>query len=112
MQEGEPGETAYILTRGECDVYKRSGERSVHLRRIKPGGVFGETAILTSGRRTASVVAADDVTVLVVTREALERELDNRGWLAPLVRALAERFVEADEERARLRSQVATDGKS
>lgn len=107
VQEGEPGDSAYILTRGRCDVFKRSGERNVHLRRIGPRDVFGETAVLTSGRRTASVVAVDDVSVLVVTREALERELDTRGWLGPLVRALAGRFVEADEERARLRSQVA-----
>jgi serine/threonine protein kinase len=104
VREGDPGETAYILTHGSCDVFKRSGERSVHLRRIGPGEVFGETAILTSGRRTASVVAVDDVSVLVVTREALERELDSRGWLGPLVRALAERFREADDERAKLRT--------
>lgn len=102
VKEGEPGQTAYILTRGHCDVFKRS----VHLRRIGPGEVFGETAILTSGQRTASVVAVDEVSVLVVTREALERELDSRGWLGPLVRALAERFREADEERAHLRSQI------
>jgi eukaryotic-like serine/threonine-protein kinase len=106
VREGEPGEAAYILTHGSCDVFKRSGERSVHLRRIGPGDVFGETAILTSGLRTASVIAVDEVTVLVVTREALERELDSRGWLGPLVRALAERFREADEERAQLRSQA------
>lgn len=103
VREGDLAERAYILTKGHCDVFKRSGGRSVHLRRIGPGEVFGETAILTSGRRTASVVAVDDVTVLVVTREALERELDSRGWLGPLVRALAERFIEADEERLELR---------
>lgn len=112
VQEGGPGDAAYILTKGHCDVFKRSGERSVHLRRIGPGEVFGETAILTSGRRTASVVAVDEVSVLVVTREALERELDARNWLGPLVRALAERFREADEERAELRSRLAPDGDS
>ena len=110
VREGEPGDAAYIVARGSCDVYKRSGERLVHLRRIGPGEVFGETAILTSGRRSASVVAVDEVTVLVVTRDSLERELDSRGWLGPLVRALAERFREADDERARLRSLVPVDG--
>jgi eukaryotic-like serine/threonine-protein kinase len=109
VREGDPGEAAYIVVRGSCDVFKRSGERSVHLRRIGPGEVFGETAILTSGRRTASVVAVDEVSVLVVTRDALERELDARGWLGPLVRALAQRFREADEERAELRSRLAAD---
>ena len=79
----------------------------MHLRRIGPGEVFGETAILAGGRRTASVVAVDEVKVLVVTRDALERELDARGWLGPLVRALAERFIEADEERLRLRKELA-----
>ena len=103
VREGEPGDAAYIVARGTCDVFKRAGERSVHLRRIGPGEVFGETAILTSGRRSATVVAVDEVAVLIVTREALERELDSRGWLGPLVRALAERFREADDERARLR---------
>ena len=86
------------------DVYKRAGERKVHLRRIGKGEVFGETAILTSGRRSASVVAVDQVTALVVTREALEQEIDSRGWLGPLVKALAARFIEADEERVRLRA--------
>jgi eukaryotic-like serine/threonine-protein kinase len=109
VREGDPGDAAYIVVRGSCDVFKRSGERSVHLRRIGPGEVFGETAILTSGRRTASVVAVDEVSVLVVTRDALERELDARGWLGPLVRALAQRFREADEERAELRSRLAAD---
>ncbi|MCA9710762.1 MAG: protein kinase [Myxococcales bacterium] len=105
VREGDPGERAYILTKGHCDVFKRAGERLVHLRRIGPGEVFGETAVLTSGRRSASVVAVDDVTVLVVTRDALERELDAKGWLGPLVRALAERFIEADEERVMLRAK-------
>jgi len=107
VEEGEPGERAFILTKGHCDVFKRSGDSSVHLRRIGPRDVFGETAILAGGRRTASVVAVDDVTVLVVTRDALERELDSRGWLGPLVRALAERFIEADEDRLRLRTELA-----
>lgn len=104
VAEGEPGDTAYIITEGHCDVFKRARERKVHLRRIGKGEVFGETAILTSGRRSASVVAVDEVTALVVTREALEQEIDSRGWLGPLVKALASRFIEADEERVRLRA--------
>ena len=105
VEEGAPGDAAYILTKGRCDVFKKAGAEAVHLRRIGEGEVFGETAILTSGRRSATVTAVDDVTVLVVTRDALEHELDARGWLGPLVRALAERFIEADQERMNLRTQ-------
>ncbi|MEM7158357.1 MAG: serine/threonine-protein kinase [Myxococcota bacterium] len=106
VEEGEPGDTAYIIKRGHCDVFKRAGERKVHLRRIGPNEVFGETAILTSGRRTASVVAVDEVAALVVTSDALEREIESRGWLGPLVKALAGRFIEADEERVKLRAEA------
>lgn len=104
VAEGEPGDAAFIIVKGHCDVFRRAGARKVHLRRIGKGEVFGETAILTSGRRSASVVAVDEMTALVVTREALEREIESRGWLGPLVKALAERFIEADEERVRLRA--------
>ncbi len=106
VEEGAPGDAAYILTAGRCDVFKSADGERVHLRRIGPGEVFGETAILTSGKRSASVVAVDAVSVLVVTRDALERELDARGWLGPVVRALAGRFIEADDERVRLRSEL------
>lgn len=108
VEEGGPGDRAFIITSGQCDVSKKAGGTSVFLRTIGEGEVFGETAILTSGRRSATVVARTDVTVLVVTRDALEREIESRGWLGPLVRALAERFIEADEERVKLRAASGT----
>jgi hypothetical protein len=36
--------------------------------------------------------------VKVVTRESLERELDRSPWMGAFVRAVAERFREADEK--------------
>jgi serine/threonine-protein kinase len=107
MREGESAGEAYILLEGECDVYKQSGAGQTHLRRMRPGDVFGELAIITQNVRSATVVARDKVTVLVVTQEALQRELSSKHWMGLFIRALAERFREADEERARLRDQLA-----
>jgi hypothetical protein len=42
-------------------------------------------------------VAATDVTLLRVTREALELEIERSDWLQAFVRALAERFIELDK---------------
>lgn len=108
VREGEAAREAYLLVEGHCDVYKRSGPDRMHLRCMGPGDVFGETAIFASGTRTATVRAKTRVTVLVVTREALERELAGIGALGSFVRALAERFREADDERALLRARLAT----
>jgi CRP-like cAMP-binding protein len=106
MREGEEAGEAYILLEGECDVYKQTGGGQTHLRRMGPGEVFGEIAILTRRPRSATVITATRATVLVITRETLERELAGKHWMGLLIRALADRFREVDEERARLRGEL------
>jgi serine/threonine-protein kinase len=104
--EGEPASAAYVITEGRCEVRQTHGARESVLREMGPSDVFGETALLTAGPRTASVVALSEVRALVITKDALERELADRHWLGALMRALAERFAEADRERAELRDQL------
>jgi eukaryotic-like serine/threonine-protein kinase len=101
VTEGEPGERAYIIERGHCDVFKNVADKRVFIRRLGPGDVFGETAVLTREPRTASVVAATDVTVKLITGDSLNRELDRNPWLAAFVRSLANLFRETDERLSR-----------
>ncbi len=97
LHEGDPPDAAYIVTRGRCEAYKTvGGERRV-LREMRAGDVFGEMALLSSRPRSASVVALDDVTAIVVTREALAREVHSESWLLPLLKTLVERFRELEE---------------
>ncbi len=97
MREGEQGDSAYILLRGTCEVSRMINGVNTPLRRMGPGEVFGETAIITSQTRSASVVALDDVVTTVIHREALERELGMDSWIGSFVRALAARFREAEK---------------
>ena len=106
VRESKPADSAYIITEGRCQVFQMRERERVLLREMGPGDVFGETALLTSGIRTATVVATEPLTALVVTRESLDRELEARGWLGVMLRALAARFRDVDAERARLRSQL------
>ena len=101
VTEGEPGDRAYIIERGNCDVWKNVAEKRVFIRRLGPGDVFGETAVLTREPRTASVIAATDVTVKLITGDSLNRELDRNPWLAAFVRSLANLFRETDERLSR-----------
>jgi hypothetical protein len=98
VEEGEPGSAAYVLVEGKCEVFKNVDGVRVKLRTLEPGDVFGETAVFTRKPRTATVVAIDPVVVKIVTRESLERELDRSPWMGAFVRAVAERFREADEK--------------
>jgi serine/threonine-protein kinase len=97
VTEGDPGDTAYIIERGTVEVFKQvRGERRL-IRTLGPGAVFGETAVLTRGTRTASVVAAEQVTLKVITGDSLNRELDQNPWLAAFMRSLAVLFKETDQ---------------
>jgi serine/threonine protein kinase len=101
MREGDAGDDAYIIVSGTCEVYKTvNGEKEV-LCVMGPEEVFGETAILSSKPRTASVVALEDLTVLTVTADTLTSEMGLGSWAGRFARALAERFHDGTVRRWR-----------
>lgn len=101
-RENEPGDAAYIIEAGRCRVFRTVDGEKVVLREMGPGDVFGETAILAAQPRTATVEALGDLTVMAVTADTLARGIGLNSWLAPFVRALADRFREVDARLAML----------
>ena len=97
IREGEPGDAAYIIVKGRCDIQKELPSGTETLMSIGPGAVFGEMAIMTEGPRTATVVATEPTTVLVVTSAILEQEMEAlKPWVATLLKSLASRFRDID----------------
>jgi CRP-like cAMP-binding protein len=72
---GEPADSFYVILGGEAKV---SG-RAVALR---TGDYFGELALLDGGRRSASVVATQDLHVMQLPRRALLELVDDHGDIA------------------------------
>jgi serine/threonine-protein kinase len=97
VNEGEPGNAAFVILEGQCLAYRVEGAEEVTLRVMGPGEVFGETAVLTEKPRSASVKAVTDVVLVVVTREVMSNALGLNSWIGAFVKALAERFREVDE---------------
>jgi hypothetical protein len=62
------------------------------------GDVFGETALLTSRPRSASVEAMDDLAVVMVSRQSLERELNRTFYVGHILKELANRFRDVVEQ--------------
>lgn len=62
IKEGEPGDALFVILEGEAVVH----QAGVELDRAGPGAYFGEMAILDGEPRSATVVAASDVTVAVI----------------------------------------------
>jgi CRP/FNR family transcriptional regulator, cyclic AMP receptor protein len=93
ISEGEPGTEFYVVVDGEIDV-RRKGRR---VGRLGAGSYVGEIALLSRSPRSATVLAATPLRVLVISGHEFVELLDNLPelWLK-VARTLADR-VESDE---------------
>ena len=98
LREGEEGDAAYMITSGECRAFRTVSGREETLATMGVGDVFGEMALLLYEPRAASVVAVDQVSVVVVDRKTFAEGLELDGWSGALVRALAHRFRDVEEQ--------------
>ncbi len=76
VEEGSVGNEAFIVARGELDVFKKSmkpGGAPLALARLGNGALFGEMALLSSAPRTATVSACRPSVVLAGSKAALDR---------------------------------------
>ena len=106
IREGDEGDEAYVITEGECEVFKGWDAQEELLARVGPGEVFGETAIITDSPRTASVRAVGRVTVLVVSRDQLQEAMGTGFFMGRLTKVLAQRFRDRNSEASALSWQA------
>jgi len=79
LHEGEAGDSFYIIDEGEVEVFLTSGHGSRKvLGRLKEGDFFGEIALLTGEKRSASVEALSDVRVYRLDKENFKDILESK----------------------------------
>ncbi len=102
IREGQPGDAAYMIVSGRCRAYRAVGEGpdagQETLAVMGSGDVFGEMALLLEEPRAATVEAVDKVTVLVLDKRTMTEGLGIGGWTGALVRALAQRFRDLEQQ--------------
>ncbi|WP_455716138.1 Crp/Fnr family transcriptional regulator [Anaerosporobacter sp.] len=66
-REDETGKYVYFLLKGEAKIYKKEGEQQTdkHIGDIQVGTIFGESTLIESKKRNASVIASSDNTVVL-----------------------------------------------
>jgi eukaryotic-like serine/threonine-protein kinase len=100
IREGDHGDSFYLLISGEVSV-TLSGKQ---LNTVKPGGCFGEILYFTEHieRRTTTITASSDVTVIEIKAEALRAATDacqvslNKAFM----RVLIDRLMQANMQLA------------
>ncbi|HEX7234749.1 MAG TPA: cyclic nucleotide-binding domain-containing protein, partial [Nitrosospira sp.] len=85
MRQGEPGDAAHVVIRGELEIQKQTGQSLIKIDVRNPGDVVGEMALLSRASRTATVVAKTDGETLRIPPEAFEELLKSSSTAAMAV---------------------------
>ncbi len=92
-EEGKPGSEFFLVLEGRASCWARGKE----VNRFGPGDYFGELALLHGGMRTADVVAATPMELLVLDVGEFRSMLMTTPSIGVKMLAhLAERLTEAD----------------
>ncbi|MBI5496991.1 MAG: mechanosensitive ion channel [Deltaproteobacteria bacterium] len=103
ITEGEEGDELFIIHSGQVKILVR-GSAVAHL---EAGAFFGEMSLLTGERRSATVVAVDEVQAYVVGHPGFTDVLNrNPGVVDVMSRAVAERQMALLKARAAADAQV------
>ena len=85
MRQGEMGDAAYVVIKGEFEIQKQSGQSVIKIDVRDAGDVVGEMALLSRATRTATVVAKTDGETLRIPPEAFEELLASSSTAAMAV---------------------------
>jgi voltage-gated potassium channel len=85
-RRGQAGDCMYFIVSGGVEVLVEPMPV-----RLGPGDFFGEIALVTGGTRTATVIATDDTSLLVLDVADFRALASNRGELHAIIKREAER---------------------
>jgi CRP-like cAMP-binding protein/tRNA A-37 threonylcarbamoyl transferase component Bud32 len=86
VRQGAHGHACYLVIAGEVDVVKSTARGKWILGRLRAGSAFGQISLVDNLPRTASVVAAAEVVVVVIKRDAFDALLATTNEVAEALR--------------------------
>lgn len=108
MREGEPGNCAYLIQSGRVVVFNDNKGRPVELARLDTGEIFGEMALAADMPRTATVKALEDCTLIVITREILDKKLARSdSTIQAIIKMMIKRMAASNQELVKKRGNIA-----
>jgi CRP/FNR family cyclic AMP-dependent transcriptional regulator len=104
FNEGEPGDSLYIVLSGKIKVGRRAADGRQNLIAVMgPSDMVGELSLFDPGPRTATATAVTDTRLARLRKQALRPWLNNRPEIAEqLLRVLARRLRRTNDALADL----------
>ena len=97
IQEGDVGESAYMIEDGCVEVSRSAGDRKVVLASLGKGEIFGEMSMIDDSPRGATIIATTDTALLELPREEFLEHLQTEPEFAiRVLRTIFERLRDAN----------------
>jgi CRP-like cAMP-binding protein len=99
VRQGNIGSELFAIRSGKVDVFKcHQTTQDKFVRTLGRGDVFGEMALLTGDRRSATVRAREDCEVIVVGKAALSEVLNQAPSLLKAIAEIAEKRTVLEDD--------------
>ena len=99
FNQGEMGDAAYIVLEGTADIVIDSTDGPLRVAQLSENEIIGEIAILCDIPRTATVVAANELTTLKITKDLFFRMImDFPEMGVEVMRVLAHRLEQTTNQ--------------
>ncbi|TFG64073.1 MAG: Crp/Fnr family transcriptional regulator [Spirochaetales bacterium] len=106
FEENEEGLCMYIIQEGSVRIMKTFDNREYTLAVLGKGDFFGEMAIVSKIRRTATAVAADTVKVLEFDRQGFIGMIEKNAKIAlNIIDKLSRRLLQANQQILHLKKK-------
>jgi len=99
FNDGDPAGEAFLLQEGRVRLIKRVGAVERSLRVLRPGDLFGETALIEGAPRSSTAVALSDGVALALDQATFEQVLSsNPGVGSRVLHQLIRRLRDAEDQ--------------
>ncbi len=99
FRDGEPAEEAFLLQEGRVRLIKRVGAMERSLRVLRPGDLFGESALMRGAPRNSTAVALSDGAALELDQATFQQVLTtNPAVGARVLQQLIRRLRDAEDQ--------------
>lgn len=99
VKEGEEAYVAFIIQSGTVSVFSSKNGQKIEYSKLGVGDIFGETSLIQDKARSASVEAAEDCNLIVITRDVFNNKLlKSDSTIQAVVKMLTARMLKSNEE--------------
>jgi CRP-like cAMP-binding protein len=104
FRQGDIGDCMYVIQEGEAEVIRTEDGHDARVAIMRAGDLFGEMAIIQRERRSATIRALTELTILTIDKRTFLRRVQEDPSLAfTVLHVMSQRVRALDNELAKLR---------